>query len=68
MTLLPHCPHSSLELVSRRRFGAYVAAGRLNRAEMIWSDNSTVWATNNMILAAKVHTLLGTAHYLPKEA
>jgi hypothetical protein len=68
MTLLPHPPSNSLQLVSRRRFGAYVAAGNLNKAMMVWGDGLTCWTKDNTALAAKVSTILGTAHYIHKEA
>lgn len=68
MTLIPTTPHHSLHLVSRRRFGAHVAAGRLRRADIISSDDRTFWAEDNTILAAKVRTILGTAHYIQKDA
>lgn len=68
MTLIPTSPSNSLQLVSRRRFGAYVAAGNLNKAAMVWGDGLTCWTNNNTTLAAKVSTILGTAHYIHKDA
>lgn len=68
MTLLPTSPSNSLQLVSRRRFGAYVAAGRLRQAEIINGGDRTLWEYGNTLLAAKVRTILGTAHYIHKDA